>query len=136
MKHLLFILLFPLSVQAQILTENRAKVAVCEFFAGYANAFRDQVLYHPNQLFARYPNLKGSFWDIRQQGEPGFLNMEWDADHLLKGLVVFSHLTAVAIKIGDGRPKIKTILRDLAVSLLAYKAGWVTGWVFVHGNKL
>lgn len=133
MKPFLFLLCFPFMVQAQKIDH---RPLICEFFAGYAASWREVVLYHPNQLFARFPKLNREFWDIRRQHEPGFLNMEWDADHSLKAFVVLNHATAVAIKIGNGKPKFKTVLRDLVVNLLSYKAGWVVGWCFVHGNKL
>ena len=147
MKKLTILLLFlPLFASAQekkwyTITGNDIAVMSVELAVGYAQGWRDEVIYHPNQLFKRFPNLNRSFWDIRVQNPPGFLNTEWDADHVLKATVSSLHVAAVVIKIGDlkdypKKDRWKKVAFDMVKYYGAYKAGFFLSWNVTHGNKL
>jgi hypothetical protein len=123
------------------ITGNDMAIMSLELTAGYAQGWRDEVQYHPNQLFKQMPNLNRSFWDIRVQDPPGFLNMEWDADHLLKFSVNSLHVTAIVIKIGDlktypKKDRWKKVLFDGFKYYLSYKAGFFLAYNITHKNKL
>ena len=109
--------------------------------AGYSQGWRDEVQYHPNQLFNQFPNLNRNVWDIRVQNKPGFLNTEWDADHVLRATTTALHVAAFAVKVGDYRKlhkkhRWKKLLFDAGTQYLAYKAGHFLAWNITHKNKL
>lgn len=111
-----------------------------EMVAGYAQGFRDEVLYHPHAIHAHFPHF-GNFWNIQYQGEKKFLNMQWDADHVLKGSVTALHLTAIVIKVGDlkdypKKQRIFKILADMTKYYLSYKLGFFLSYNVTHKNKL
>lgn len=147
MKTIFIILLsLPLALSAQeknwySITGNDIAVMSVEVAAGYAQGWRDEVIYHPNQLFKRFPNLNRNFWDIRVQNPPGLLNTEWDADHVLKATISTLHVSAVIIKMGDlkdypKRDRWKKIAFDLLKYYASYKVGFFLGWNVTNGNKL
>lgn len=139
MKKLLLLLLFPLSLSAQkkwySISKNDLQVMAIEVGAGYAQGWRDEVIYHPNQLFKQMPNLNRRFWDVRVQDAPGFLNTEWDADHVLKFAVNGLHVAAICFKIGD-KKKWYLYLVDAVKYYASYKVGFYLGYNVTHGNKL
>lgn len=106
-----------------------------EVVAGYGSGWRDEVLYHPNQLFRHFPNLPRKFWDNRIQRRPGFLHMEWNADHLLKAGVTMSHITAICLRFGE-KKKFSRICVDVVKHYLAYQLGFLLSYNVTHHNKL
>jgi len=122
-------------------SNNDIAVMSIEVAAGYSQGWRDEVQYHTKQLFKRFPNLNRTFWDIREENPPGFLNMEWDADHVLKFTTMGSHVAAVIVKKGDlkqykGWDKVWKILFDIFKYYGAYKTGFFLAYNVTHGNKL
>jgi hypothetical protein len=105
------------------------------FAAGYSTGWREEVIQHPNQLFKQYPNLNRNFWDIRVQNPPGFMNTEWDADHVLKGSTATLFVTSVIIKKGE-KKKWYYYLSDGIKYYLSYKAGFFTAYNLTLKNKL
>lgn len=109
-----------------------------EVAAGYAQGWREQVLYHPNELFRRFPKLSRTFWDNRVTWkQPG----KFDANHVLKGYIVSSQIVALVIKTGDIKdyPKKKRLLKilvDVGKYYIAYQAGFFLSYNITHGNKL
>lgn len=120
---------------AQVLTKNDLPVASLELVAGYLQGWRDEVIYHPNELFKHFPKLNRTFWDNRIQSAPGFLNTEWDADHVVKSAIVLSHVTAVGVRI-SGRKKFKFIILDMAKYYISYKLGFFLSYNVTHKNKV
>lgn len=123
------------------ISKNTIITMTLETVAGYAQGWRDEVQYHPNQLFEQMPNLNRSFWDIRVQDPPGFLNMEWDADHVLKFTVNGLHVAAVVVKVGDikqyrKKDRWKRILFEFLLHYGANKVGFFLAYNVTHGNKL
>lgn len=118
------------------ITKNDAAVMALELAAGYGQGWRDEVLYHPNQLFKQYPNLNRRFWDIRVQDKPGFLNTEWDADHVLKGAIASLHVAAVVFKIGERKQNWKKYLFDAVKYYGSYKLGFFLSYNLTHKNSL
>ena len=123
------------------ISKNDLLVMGIEIAAGYGQGWRDEVLYHPNQLFRQFPNLNRNFWDIRTQNNPGFLNTEWDADHVLKGTIAGLHILAVSVKVGDlkeykgWKNKVLKVVIDGAKYYLSYKIGFTLAYNITHKNK-
>ncbi|MEO5991288.1 MAG: hypothetical protein ABIP68_06595 [Ferruginibacter sp.] len=145
MKYILFLLLIlPAGSFAQkwySFSKNDVAIMGLEMGAGYAQGWKDEVTYHPNQLFKNHPGLNRNFWDIRTQGKKGFLNTEWDADHVLKFSVNGLHVTAISIKIGNlkqypKKQRWKKIVFDLIKYYASYKVGFFLSYNVTHENKL
>jgi len=123
------------AAQAQIFSKKDIAPMALTMGAGYSQGWREEVIYHPNQLFEQFPNLNRNFWDIRVQNKPGFLNTEWDADHVLKATTGGLFVAAVAVKIGD-KKKWYWYVIDAAKYYLSYKTGFFLAWNVTHKNKL
>ncbi len=85
MNKLIIILLFPLSVSAQWKpTKNDIGIVAAQLVAGAADGLREEILYHPNNLFEQHPNLNRGWWDSRTSWQ----NKGWaafkDANHTFK----------------------------------------------------
>jgi hypothetical protein len=118
-------------------SKNDIATMSLEMGAGYAQGWREEVLYHPNALFAHFPNLNKNFWDNRLSWQRGHIR---DANHILKFSVTAFHLTAVAIKIGDykslpKKQRVKKILFDVFKNYAAYQLGFFLSYNLTHHNK-
>lgn len=129
MKLLLIILLFSSNARAQTFTRNDIGVMSAQMLAGYATGWREQVLYHPNELFKQYPNLNRKFWDSRQPSR-------WNANHWLKTASVTFHTVGIVIKIGEKPKNWKLYALDFAKYYGAYKTGFFLAYNVTHKNKL
>jgi len=135
-KNILYILLIScFNTKAQLLSKKDIAPMVLTFAAGYSTGWREEVINHPNQLFRRYPNLNRKFWDNRVQSEPGFLNMEWNADHVLKGSTVLFFTAAVTFKLGE-KKKWYWFIVDGVKYFLSYHAGFFISHNIQNQNKL
>lgn len=105
------------------------------FAAGHMAGHREEILYHPKQLFNRYPNLNRNFWDIRTLNEPGFLNTEWDGDHVFELGSKSMMIAAVVFKVGE-KKKWYWYLWDGFMYGLTFKAGEFSSYNLIHKNKL
>lgn len=119
----------------QLFTKKDIAPMALTFAAGYSTGWREEVIYHPNQLFRQYPNLNRKFWDIRVQDKPGFLNTEWDADHVLKGTTVLLFTAAVTFKLGEKKKWYLYIL-DGVKYFAAYHIGFYVSYNLQMNNKL
>lgn len=137
MKRLLFLLLMPIACPAQNKWFSKKDIAPAALAvaAGYAQGWRDEVIYHPNQLFEQYPNVNRRFWDIRHQDPPSFLSMEWDADHVLKATSAGLFITAIAIRAGE-KKKWYWYVWDGFKYYLSYKIGFTLAYNVTFKNKL
>lgn len=102
--------------------------------AGYAVGFREEVIQHPKAFMERHPNLNKNFWDNRVDGKKGFLNMEWNADHILKAASATTFVTAIVIKTGD-KKRWYWYIWDGVKYYLSYKAGFTLAYNITHKNK-
>jgi hypothetical protein len=127
--------LFAINCQAQIFTKNDFKICLLTAAAGYTTGLRDEVNYHPKAFMERHPNLNPTFWDNRVQGKKGLLNMEWNADHVLKGATVLFFTAAVTLKIGE-KKKWYYYFIDAAKYYLSYHAGFFLSYNLQEKNKL
>lgn len=111
-----------------------------QLVAGYAQGWREEVLYHPEALFAHYPNLNHRFWDTRiNRGSRG-ISIFRDANHLLKFIVAGTQTTAIVIKVGDWKnyprnKRWKKLLADMVKYYGAYKLGFYCSYNLTHQNK-
>ena len=136
MKFTLLLLLPIFSFgQGQLFTKKDIAPMTLSFAAGHATGWRDVVIYHPNQLFEQFPNLNENFWDNRVQNKPGFLNMEWNADHVFKSASKLFFVTAVVLKVGD-KKKWYWYLWDGVKYFAAYHIGFFTSYNLINKNKL
>ncbi len=147
MKLLFITLLFTVNIaNAQnkffSLSKSEISVMACEFIAGHSNGWREEVLYHPNALFERFPNLNRKFWDSRISWQdkkliPGFQ----DANHMFKFINTSSHLAAITISIFDkrdkmtGKEKVKYIVKSLILNYASYQLGFFTSYNLIHKNR-
>lgn len=134
-KTTLLMLLISLNLNAQWVSKKDIAPMILTAGAGYTTGWREIVINHPNQLFARYPNLPRRFWDNRVQSEPGLLNMEWNADHVLKGATVLCFTAAVTFKIGE-KKKWYWYLVDGVKYFASYHLGFFLSYNVQHKNKL
>jgi hypothetical protein len=135
MKLIILLLLTNAAFAQFKITGNDAAIMGLQFTAGYAQGWREEVLYHPNALFINHPNLNRRFWDNRIQSPCGFLNMEWNADHLLKSIVTTSHIAAIVIKIGGEKKNWKQYAVDAVKYYGSYKLGFFVSYNLTHKNK-
>jgi hypothetical protein len=105
------------------------------FLAGAANAVRDQVIFHPNELFAQHPYLNRNWWDSRVSWQNG---SGWNnANHFFKGVATYSMIAGAVLSWNDfKKPNIKKILFKAIKYTACYKAGWYVMWYGNFGNKL
>lgn len=136
MKLFLFSLLFPVFSYGQIMSKKDIAPMLLCMGAGYSTGWREEIINHPNQLIRRYPNMDGkAFWDNRIQKEPGFLNMEWNGDHVFKGATVILFTAAVTFKLGE-KKKWYWYLLDGAKYFISYHAGFLLSYNIQNKNKL
>lgn len=143
MKNLLILFLLLIlcinTVNAQtkykLFTKNDLVVLPLLFAAGYTTGLREEVIQHPKAFMLRHPNLNPNFWDNRIQGEKGLLNMEWNADHVLKGTTAMLFTAAVVFKIGEKKKWYYYVI-DSIKSYMVYKGGFVLRYHIQEKNKL
>lgn len=133
----LILLLFPVFCFGQNINKNNYRLAVTkndiavmslQFAAGYGQGWREEVLYHPNALFRRFPNLNRSFWDSRQW-------KRHNANHWLKTGVVGCQTLAIVIKIGERKKNWKAYAIDMIKYYGSYKLGFFAAYNITHKNK-
>ena len=98
-----------------------------QVLAGYSQGWREEVLYHPNALFRRYPDLNRSFWDSRQW-------KRWNANHLLKTITASAHTAAIVLHIGE-KKNWKHYALDAFKYYSSYKLGFFISYNLQHKNK-
>lgn len=138
MKTLILLLFISLSTNAQkhkLFTKNDLATLPLLVAAGYTTGLREEVIQHPKAFMLRHPNLNPNFWDNRVQGKKGPLNMEWNADHVLKGATAMFFTAAVTFKLGE-KKKWYYYVADGIKSYMAYKAGFVISYHLQERNKL
>ena len=128
MKLIILLLLTNAAFAQFRITGNDAAIMGLQFTAGYAQGWREEVLYHPNALFRNHPKLNRSFWDIRKY-------KRWNANHLLKTIVSGSHTAAIVIKIGGGKKNWKQYAVDAFKYYGSYKLGFFVSYNLTHKNK-
>ena len=134
----LFFLITGQSQSVFKISKNDIAIMSIEVGAGYMQGWREETLYHPNELFKHFPNLSRSFWDNRISWKNA---TKFDANHVLKGGIVASQLVAIVIKTGDLKeyPKRKRLLKilvDLGKYYFSYQLGFFLSYNLTHQNKL
>lgn len=119
-------MLFKKSPAQFKITSNDLFLAGTQFIGGGLDGLREQVLYHPNELFKQHPNLNRQYWDSRISWH----NKEhvWtpisDANHVLRLGIQTSNLATIGIVIGEKQKNWKVIARKLILCYLFNKAGF------------
>lgn len=129
MKLFLIILLLPLFSFSQWKpTKNDIWLSAAQLVAGAADGMREEVLYHPSNLFEQHPNLNRQWWDSRiswKNKETAWVAFS-DANHTFKVINQSADLLSVGIVLFEPHRKNlwKTAIRKMAIGYLARKAGF------------
>ena len=143
MKTLLILtLLMSLGANAQkwySVTNNDCAVMACEVVSGYAQGWREELLYHPYEFMAKHPKWDSSFWFVPQSWRSS--PKKFDANHILKGIVIHTQIAAIVIKIGDiksykKRDRWKKILFDVVKYYGSYQLGFFLSYNITHHNPI
>lgn len=131
---ILFFFAVSMSAMCQIVTKNDLVIMGIEVGSGYMQGWREEVLYHPNELFRHFPKLSRTFWDNRVTWkQPG----KFDANHVLKGGIILSQLVAISVKASDlGKRSFKKIFLDILKYYASYQLGFFLSYNLTHNNKL
>ena len=114
------------------------------FTIGHAQGWREETLYHNSQLRQNFPGLFtsgwGHFWDGRAWVE-NETKQRFDANHVLKGIMIQLAIVGVIIKVGDlknykGWNKIGKIGKDILLYYGSYQAGFASSYYLINHNKL
>lgn len=125
--------------KAQWYIPDKNDIAMCsvQFIAGGTDGLREQVLYHPNELFKQHPNLNRQYWDNRISWH----NKEhvWtpisDANHVLRLGIQTCNLATIGIAIKEKQKNWKVIMRKIVISYLSNKAGFYLIYTSHFKNK-
>lgn len=154
-SHFLFFMLMLLmqSLSAQPkwyhISKNDLSIAGLQVISGHADGWREQVLYHPNELFRQYPGLNRQWWDVRKswqnKNDKGFLGQQvfvmfTDANHFLKGSKSLIDFTTIAISAGElaeypKRDRWKVLAKKGLIAFAANRIGFATSYYLIHKNK-
>ena len=117
-----------------------------QYFSGAADGTREEVLYHPIQMFDLYPNLNRQWWDSRisyknKYHESPLLVPFSDANHFFGSAVRMTDCISVAFTFGDWncyrkKDRWKVIAKKILFSYLANKAGFITTYHLIFQNQL
>lgn len=129
--------------------KNRSKLEInwlvtgLQFIAGASDGIREQVLYHPNELFAQYPNLNRQWWDSRiswtnkNHMSPLLVSFS-DANHFFKSVYTYADIASIVLTTDEAiHFKFKSwnswkwLARKVIPPLLARKAGF-----YITYNKI
>lgn len=136
----ILLILFPVFCFGQnkwyATSKNDLIIMGIELIAGYGQGWREEIIQHPKKFMEAHPGWNVPFWDNRHQGNKGILNMEWNADHVLKGGITSLHVIAIVFKIGGGKQNWKKYLFDAGKFYGSYKAGFFLAYNITHKNKL
>jgi hypothetical protein len=121
-------------------------VYTSQYLAGAADGTREQVLYHPNQIFCLYPHLNRQWWDSRiswrNKLHESPLAVEFsDANHFFESASRGLSCVSVAFSLGDWNNCKKQqrwlmIGKKILFSYIANKLGFITSYHVIFQNKL
>jgi hypothetical protein len=121
-------------------------VYASQYLAGAADGTREQVLYHPNQMFCLYPRLNRQWWDCRiswrNKLHESPLAVEFsDANHFFESASRGLSCVSVAFSLGDWnnckkKQRWLMIGKKLLLSYLSNKLGFITTYHVIFQNKL
>lgn len=109
-----------------------------QFIAGASDGIREQVLYHPNELFLQHPNLNRQWWDSRiswqnKYSQPWYLVSISDANHCFKAGTFYSDMISICLSAGD--LNVWTIVKKLVITFISRKAGFHSTYHLYFKNK-
>ena len=121
-----------------ILQKNDWVIYTAQFIAGLADGVREEVLYHPNELFRTHPNLNRQYWDSRiswmnKNGRSKLFLPFSDANHTLRLIVQTSNLVSISFSFGElskypKKERWKVIAKKMLLSYAANKAVFATSY--------
>lgn len=123
--------------------QNKWVACSSSYLAGVADGCREQILYHPTQLFQEFPHLNRDWWDIRcsyrnKYSEPSYLVAFSDANHFFKASSLVLNCVSVGFSFGDIPKKGKGwwILKRIARAYICNKIGFATSYYLIFKNKV
>jgi hypothetical protein len=131
-------MLFKKSPAQFKITSNDLFLAGTQFIGGGLDGVREQVLYHPNELFKQHQNLNRQYWDSRisWQNKEHVWTPISDANHVLRLGIQTTNLASIAISLTSKEGKNwKVILKKILISYLSNKSGFYTIYNLHFKNK-
>lgn len=117
-------------------------VYTAQFLSGFSDGIREQVLYHPNQLFEQFPNLNRQWWDSRISWQNKYsisplLVAFSDANHGFKGASLILNCVSIAFSLDEIPKKGKALffIKKIVFSYLSNKAGFTASYYGVFKNN-
>ncbi len=109
---LMILLLFPFIVQCQWKpTKNDLIIGGVQIVAGTADGLREEILYHPNNLFRQHPNLNREYWDSRISWKNSGWSAFKDANHTMRSVVQSMDILSIGVAIFEKDRNWKAMIR-------------------------
>jgi len=121
-------------------------VYTSQYLSGVSSGAREEVLYHPEQMFDMYSDLNRQWWDSRisyknKYTESPLLVAFSDANHFFKSAVLVTNCISVGFSFGDfcsydKKQRWKVIVKKILLSYITNKLGFGTSYYLYFKNKL
>jgi hypothetical protein len=126
--------------------KNDWVVYAAQYLTGVSSGVREEVIYHPTQLFQMYPNLNRQWWDIRisyknKYTEPPLFVAFSDANHFFKSTGLVTNCVSIGFSFGDinayrKKDRWKVIAKKIILSYFANKLGFASSYNWYFRNHL
>lgn len=120
-------------------TKNNLAIFGISILRGGADGQREEVLYHPNNLFKVNPHLNRQYWDQRISWQ----NRGWaafkDGNHLCRTTIQLAELLGIGIALLNKKPikkKLMPVVGSMIYGYLGNKTGFIGRYVIHFKNKL
>lgn len=114
------------------ITKNDLWIMALQVIAGGADGMREQVLYHPNELFAQHPFLNRQWWDSRISWTNKDHQSKWlvslsDANHFFKSVYTYADLVSIGLSAAEIKNfSWKNAVKKIVMGVVARKVGFYT----------
>jgi hypothetical protein len=125
--------------------KNDWVVYSAQYLTGISSGIREEVIYHPTQLFEMYPHLNRQWWDINvsyrnKYSESPLLVAFSDANHFFKSAGLITNCVSVGFSFGDynaysKKQRWKVIFKKIALSYITNKLGFATSYYLYFRNQ-
>jgi hypothetical protein len=126
--------------------KNDWVVYSAQVLTGISSGVREEVIYHPTQLFEMYPHLNRQWWDIRisytnKYREPPLFVAFSDANHFFKSTGLVTNCVSLGFSFGDynayaKKERWKVIAKKIILSYFANKLGFAASYNLYFRNHL
>jgi hypothetical protein len=126
--------------------KNDWVVYSAQYLTGVSSGVREEVIYHPTQLFQMYPRLNRQWWDIRvsyrnKYTEPPLFVAFSDANHFFKSTGLVTNCVSIGFSFGElgsysKKERWKVIAKRILLSYFSNKIGFATSYYLFFRNHL